>query len=119
MENVSDLNIAEQVLEELRSAIQSGELAPGERLIERKIAAQLGVSHIPVREALARLTQERLVVREPRVDVRFVGVVGADDRHPPELAGELPGAVPAHVVVDEHACALGGEGAGARRADAA
>lgn len=78
MENVSDLNVAEQVLEELRSAIQSGELVPGERLIERKIAAQLGVSHIPVREALARLTQERLVVREPRRGARVAGLTAVD-----------------------------------------
>ncbi len=46
MRSVSDQNIAEQVADELRAAIHSGELAPGERLVERKLADRLGVSHI-------------------------------------------------------------------------
>ncbi|MFK4762195.1 GntR family transcriptional regulator [Microbacterium sp. ZW T5_45] len=70
MRSVSDHNVAEQVTSELRSAIHSGELAPGERLVERTLAARLGVSHIPVREALTRLTEERLVTREPRRGAR-------------------------------------------------
>ena len=78
MRSVADQNIAEQVADELRAAIQSGELAPGERLVERKLAERLGVSHIPVREALTRLAQEHLVVREPRRGARVAELTAQD-----------------------------------------
>lgn len=78
MRTVSDQNISEQVADELRGAIQSGELAPGERLVERALAAQLGVSHIPVREALTQLAQERLIVREPRRGARVASLTASD-----------------------------------------
>lgn len=78
MRSVSDQNIAEKVTNELRSAIQSGELSPGERLVERKLADRLGVSHIPVREALTRLAEERLITREPRRGAR-VSQLSAQD----------------------------------------
>lgn len=78
MRTVSDRNIAEQVADELRTAIQSGELAPGERLVERTLADRLGVSHIPVREALTRLAEERLIVREPRRGARVAELTAQD-----------------------------------------
>lgn len=78
MRTVSDQNVAEQVAGELRTAIYSGELGPGERLVERKLAASLGVSHIPVREALARLVEERLVEREPRRGARVARLTRTD-----------------------------------------
>ncbi|MCT9821203.1 GntR family transcriptional regulator [Microbacterium sp. W1N] len=78
MRSVSDRNIAEQVADELRAAIHSGELAPGERLVERKLADRLGVSHIPVREALTRLAQERLITREPRRGARVAELSAQD-----------------------------------------
>lgn len=78
MRTVSDQNIAEQVADELRTAIHSGELMPGERLVERKLAERLGVSHIPVREALTRLAEERLVVREPRRGAKVAELTDRD-----------------------------------------
>lgn len=78
MRSVSDQNIAEQVTDELRAAIHSGELAPGERLVERKLAERLGVSHIPVREALTRLAEERLITREPRRGARVAELTAQD-----------------------------------------
>lgn len=48
--------------QQLRELIVSGRLAPGERLVEREIAARLGTSRTPVRSALQRLQQERYVV---------------------------------------------------------
>src|SRR5690606_314708 len=78
MRTVSDQNIAEQVTDELRAAIHSGELAPGDRLVERKLAERLGVSHIPVREALTRLAEERLITREPRRGARVAALTAQD-----------------------------------------
>jgi DNA-binding GntR family transcriptional regulator len=51
-----------EVHQRLRSAIVSGALAPEVRLYEQRIAAELGVSRTPVREALAMLDAEDLVV---------------------------------------------------------
>jgi DNA-binding GntR family transcriptional regulator len=54
------------VLAALRERILSGELAPGERLVEGRLSEQLGVSRMPVREALRALAAEGIVVIEPR-----------------------------------------------------
>ena len=51
-----------QVYALLRRAIVRGELAPGDPIDERRVAARLGVSRTPVREAVRRLADERLVV---------------------------------------------------------
>jgi len=50
----------------LRDAIVSGELKPGERLMEVTLAEKMGVSRTPVREAVRRLEMEGLVTMTPR-----------------------------------------------------
>lgn len=49
------------VTEALRTAIRQGVLAPGERLAQAELAEQLGVSRIPLRDALRRLEMEGVV----------------------------------------------------------
>jgi DNA-binding GntR family transcriptional regulator len=49
---------------ELRAAIVEGRYAPGQRLVEHRVAAELGLSRTPVREALRMLEAEGLVVSE-------------------------------------------------------
>lgn len=68
----------EHALAVLRSAIVRGELAPGTRLVEWELAERLGVSRGPVRDALVRLEQERLVANYPRRGTFVLGV-SADD----------------------------------------
>lgn len=51
----------EQVYARLRDLIVLGQLAPGSRIVETEVAARLGVSRTPVREALQRLQQEGYV----------------------------------------------------------
>jgi DNA-binding GntR family transcriptional regulator len=48
----------EQVADALRRAIFSGELGPGEKIPQERVARELGVSRIPVREALVILERE-------------------------------------------------------------
>src|SRR5690554_4517346 len=72
--SVADESISDKVANEVREAIQRGELSPGERLVERTLAARLGVSHIPVREALTRLAEEGLVERTPRRGARVAAL---------------------------------------------
>lgn len=70
LEPLPDQSLADAVADHLREAIQDGTYGPGERLVERTLSAALGVSHIPVREALTRLEEEGLVVRLPRRGAR-------------------------------------------------
>lgn len=65
-----DGSLADTVAERLRAAIRDGSLPPGTRLVERRLAAQFGTSHIPIREALTRLVEEGLVERSPRRSAR-------------------------------------------------
>jgi DNA-binding GntR family transcriptional regulator len=53
--------LSEYVYEALSEAIVEGKLPPGERLRETQMAEALGVSRTPVREAFARLIQQRLL----------------------------------------------------------
>jgi len=78
LKSVPDQNVADRVTVELREAIFNGDLAPGERLVERKLAERLGTSHIPVREALTRLTQEGLVERLPHRGARVAALTRRD-----------------------------------------
>jgi len=61
---VSQITLTDTVTDKIREAIVRGELEPGERLTEPTLASRLGVSRSPVREALRRLENEGLVVRE-------------------------------------------------------
>ena len=56
--------LREQVVEILRHKILSGEIKPGERIIEAKVAEELKVSRGPLREALRQIEEEGLVVYE-------------------------------------------------------
>ena len=56
----------ENIAERLRSAILSGELEPGSKLIETDLAERFGTSRGPIREAIRELAREGLVTELPR-----------------------------------------------------
>ncbi len=56
---------ADRIARELRRQIIDGERTPGSRLVEREIAAEMGVSRVPVRDALKKITAEGLAVARP------------------------------------------------------
>ncbi|MEY8391423.1 GntR family transcriptional regulator [Lachnospiraceae bacterium] len=60
------LPLRDVVFHTLREAILKGELKPGERLMELRLAAKLGVSRTPIREAIRMLELEGLAVTVPR-----------------------------------------------------
>ena len=65
--NMSEyLPLRDVVFNTLRQAILRGELKPGERLMEIKLANKLGVSRTPIREAIRKLELEGLVLMVPR-----------------------------------------------------
>ncbi len=59
--------IRKKVYEHLREQILKGQIAPNERLIEAKIAQDIGTSRTPVREALHSLEMEGLIESMPRI----------------------------------------------------
>jgi DNA-binding GntR family transcriptional regulator len=62
-----DITIRKKVYNHIREQILSGAIAPNERLIEAKIAKDIGTSRTPVREALHSLELERLITSTPSV----------------------------------------------------
>ncbi|MBE6951714.1 MAG: GntR family transcriptional regulator [Ruminococcaceae bacterium] len=61
MRTYKTTSLADQVFEKLENDIIQGVYARGELLTELKLVEQLGVSRTPIREALRRLEQERLI----------------------------------------------------------
>jgi DNA-binding GntR family transcriptional regulator len=78
MVNISVVqSLADKAYHEIRGLIVSLELAPGAVIDERGLIERLGIGRTPVREALRRLAQERLVDVYPR---RGMFVTGVDVR---------------------------------------
>ena len=73
-------SLSDQVYDALRIAIVRSELAPGEKLVELDIAAQMGTSQGPVREALQRLVHDGLVERRAR-SATYVTSISIDEMH--------------------------------------
>ncbi len=72
--------ITAQVVEHLRTQIVNGTLAAGSPLPESRVGQWLGVSRVPVREALAMLEREGLVVFNHRGTARVAAFGPADIR---------------------------------------
>ena len=62
----SHKTLRDWVFECLRTSIVSGDLAPGQRIVEADLAKQLEVSKSPVREAILQLKQDGLVIDAPK-----------------------------------------------------
>jgi DNA-binding GntR family transcriptional regulator len=67
-------NLADQIAKHLSKKIICAEFKPGERIIEDKLARELGVSRSPLREALRMLEKEGLVELMPRHGVRVTTI---------------------------------------------
>lgn len=73
-----DASVDGRIVTELRNAILSGDLVAGMRLHQAELAGQLGVSRIPVRDALQRLSAEGLVEMRGRSGTFVSGLSVAD-----------------------------------------
>ncbi|HYH01692.1 MAG TPA: GntR family transcriptional regulator [Bacillota bacterium] len=83
--------LRELVFESLREAIISGQLSPGERMMEIQLAEEMGVSRTPVREAIRKLELEGLVVMIPRKGAYVAGLSLKDVTDVFEIRGALEG----------------------------
>ena len=72
------LPLRDVVFNTLREAILRGDLVPGERLMELQLAAKLGVSRTPIREAIRMLEQEGLAITIPRKGAIVAGMTEKD-----------------------------------------
>jgi DNA-binding GntR family transcriptional regulator len=81
--------VLEAVLSELRRAISSGEMSPGERVFQEALAAQLGVSRVPIREALYILQGEGRLNHVPNYGYYVVSLSSDDLRELVDARGVL------------------------------
>lgn len=84
-------NLGDLVANEIRAAILSGAIAPGERLKQEKLAEDLNVSRIPVREALQTLEAEGLIDSFPGRGSRVAEVSPGDAADVLTVRGTLEG----------------------------
>lgn len=66
------------VIEEIRELILTGELGPGDRLLQDELAEQLNISQTPIREALRVLEAEGVLEHEPHKGVRVAEVSASE-----------------------------------------
>lgn len=59
-------SLGQHVFEHLREAIIHGEMAPGDRLVESRLAGAMDISRTPVREAIHKLEREGLLKKLPK-----------------------------------------------------
>lgn len=71
-ENFERDNNTLRAYREMRRRVLEGEMPPGRQYLEQELAQMLGMSRTPVREALIRLADERLVEVRPRHGVRVL-----------------------------------------------
>ncbi|MBF2079077.1 MAG: GntR family transcriptional regulator [Synechococcales cyanobacterium T60_A2020_003] len=71
-------SLQEQAYQALRNAILSGELVPGQRLVETQLAEQLQVSRTPIREALRLLQHAKLAIADDSGAIRVTTVSVTD-----------------------------------------
>lgn len=101
--------LREIVFESIRGAIISGNLKPGERLMEVQLAEKLGVSRTPIREAIRKLELEGLVVMIPRKGAYVAGLSIKDITDVLEIRAAMEGlasALAALRITDEEIEAL-------------
>ncbi|MFL4992209.1 MAG: GntR family transcriptional regulator, partial [Microvirga sp.] len=63
--------LVDMVIDEIVAAAASSRILPGDRIVEAELAQGLGVSRVPVREALRILESQGLVVNEPYKGIRL------------------------------------------------
>ncbi len=83
------LPLRDVVFNTLRQAILTGDLKPGERLMEINLANRLGVSRTPIREAIRKLELEGLVTMIPRRGAEVAQITEKDLKDVLEVRRDL------------------------------
>ena len=99
MREFKTASLADQVFEKLENDIILGVYEKGEILTELKLVEQLGVSRTPIREALRRLEQERLIADSGKGS-RVVGITAEDALDIMEIRQYLEGLAAYHAALN-------------------
>jgi DNA-binding GntR family transcriptional regulator len=83
--------LREQVRTQIKQLILTNQLRPGQPIVIDRLASELGVSHTPVREALAMLQHDGLVVMRPYENPRVAEIEASDVREAWEMRLLLEG----------------------------
>jgi DNA-binding GntR family transcriptional regulator len=83
------VSIADQIAEVLRNMIVSGDLNPGDRIVESRVAKRLGVGQPTVREALVALEHQGLVVRKANQGCIVTSLTRSEISQILKIRGEL------------------------------
>ncbi|MGC8658814.1 MAG: GntR family transcriptional regulator [Desulfomonilaceae bacterium] len=103
LEPLEDRKSAGQMIfERLWQAITCGDIPSGSRIVENEIAALMGVSRTPVREAIHKLEREGLVIKRMRGGYRVTALVREDIEESFEIRSVLEGYA-ARLATIEHA----------------
>lgn len=91
MGKIQHRNLYREVADRIRELIEFGELAPGERISEKQLCEQFGVSRTPLREALKVLASEGLVELLPNRGARVIQLTLKKVKDTYDLMGALEG----------------------------
>lgn len=91
MGKIQHRNLYREVADRVRELIEFGELAPGERISEKGLCEQFGVSRTPLREALKVLASEGLVELLPNRGARVIQLTLKKVKDTYDLMGALEG----------------------------
>lgn len=83
------LPLRDVVFNTLREAILTGDLLPGDRLMEKQLSERLGVSRTPIRDAIRKLEMEGLVKMVPRKGAEVAQMTEKDIRDVLEIRATL------------------------------
>lgn len=81
--------LRERAYTAIRDAIVAGEIEPGTVVRDAELAERLGLSRAPVREAFARLVDERLLESKPQSYTRVTPVVASEVRDAAAVVGAM------------------------------
>jgi DNA-binding GntR family transcriptional regulator len=101
-------SLGKEVADQLRRLILTGHHKPGDRLVEDKLSTELGVSRVPIREALRTLAAEGLVDLPPRRGASVAALSADVARDLVEVRATLEG-LNARLAARHHEAAIVGE----------
>lgn len=78
LEKLGNDTLRSRVAQHIREAILSGAYQPGERVVERKLAAQIGTSLTAVREAMIELESEGFITKKPNATTHITKISSSD-----------------------------------------
>jgi DNA-binding GntR family transcriptional regulator len=106
-EPLSRTSLSQQAYEEIKGFLMRGRLKPGQRLVSRALATDLGISTTPVREALFRLASEQALVLDRRNTVLVPDLRRSEYREIRDIRIELEGLAAERAAAEASAADIG------------